>query len=57
VSKPAANTTRPSAGALRLSVLGVFDFCIEANAHPDETKVERRRAQRAVEEAIRRALS
>jgi hypothetical protein len=34
-----------------------LNLCIKADAHPDETKVERQRGQRAVEEAIRRALS
>jgi hypothetical protein len=34
-----------------------LDLCIKADAHPDETKVERQRAQRVVEETIRRALS
>jgi hypothetical protein len=33
-----------------------LDFCIKANAHPDETKVERERARQAAEETIQRAL-
>jgi len=33
-----------------------LDFCIQANAHPDETKVDRQRARQAVEETIRRAF-
>jgi hypothetical protein len=34
-----------------------LDLCIKADAHPDETKVDRQRAQRATEEAIRHTLS
>jgi hypothetical protein len=33
-----------------------FDLCIKADAHPDETKVDRERARQAVEETIQRAL-
>jgi hypothetical protein len=33
-----------------------LDFCIQADAHPDETKAERQRARQMVEETIRRAF-
>ncbi len=33
-----------------------LDFCIQADAHPDEQKVERQRARQMVEETIRRAF-
>jgi hypothetical protein len=33
-----------------------LDFCIQAVAHPDETKVDRQRARQMVEETIRRAF-
>jgi hypothetical protein len=33
-----------------------LDLCIQAAAHPDETKVDRERARQAVEQAIQRAL-
>jgi len=33
-----------------------LDFCIQAVAHPDVTKVERQRARQMVEETIRRAF-
>jgi hypothetical protein len=33
-----------------------LDFCIQAVAHPDETKVERQRARQMVEETIRRTF-
>jgi hypothetical protein len=33
-----------------------LDFCTQAVAHPDETKVERQRARQMVEETIRRAF-
>jgi hypothetical protein len=33
-----------------------LDFCIKADAHPDEGKVDRQRARQMVEETIRRAL-
>lgn len=33
-----------------------LDFCIKANAHPDEGKVERERARQMVEDTIRHAF-
>ena len=33
-----------------------LDICIQANAHPDETKVDRQRARQAAEQTIQRAL-
>jgi hypothetical protein len=33
-----------------------LDFCIQANAHPDTTRVDRQRAQQMVEETIRHAF-
>lgn len=33
-----------------------LEFCIKADAHPDETKVERQRARQMVEETIRHAF-
>jgi hypothetical protein len=62
-SQAAAADAENAYAALRMLIPAVadqarryLDFCIQATAHPDETKVDRQPARQMVEETLRRAF-